>query len=61
MVWRNAIAHNDFDPAVFGPDPILHLAQVRRWRSALNGLCNSFDRALRNHLTGIVGAAAWSP
>src|SRR5213592_1263776 len=20
MAWRNAIAHNDFDPAVFGPD-----------------------------------------
>ncbi len=59
MVWRNAIAHNDFDPAVFGPDPILHLPQVRRWRSALNGLCSGFDRVLRSHLTGILGAAPW--
>jgi hypothetical protein len=22
MRWRNAIAHNDFDPATFGPNPV---------------------------------------
>jgi hypothetical protein len=59
MVWRNAIAHNDFDPAVFGPDPTLHLQKVRRWRSGLNGLCDRFDRVLREHLTGILGSAPW--
>jgi hypothetical protein len=32
---------------------------VRRWRSALNGLCDGFDRVLRDHLTGILGAAPW--
>lgn len=61
MRWRNAIAHNDFDPAEFGPDPTLYLQQVRRWRSALNGLCDSFDRVLRSHLSGILGAAPWLP
>ena len=61
MAWRNAIAHHDFDPAVFGPDPMLHLQQVRRWRNALSGLCNGFDRALRDHLTGILEAAPWQP
>ncbi len=61
MGWRNAIAHNDFDPAVFGPDPTLRLQQVRAWRSALNRLCNAFDRVLRDHLTGMLGAAPWPP
>lgn len=61
MRWRNAIAHNDFDPALFGPDPTLHLGQVRAWRSALNGLCNGFDRVLRGHLTAMLGAAPWAP
>jgi hypothetical protein len=57
MQWRNAIAHNDFDPAEFGPDPVLHIQQVRRWRSALNALCDGFDRVLRSHLSAILGAA----
>jgi hypothetical protein len=35
IVWRNAIAHNDFDPSIFGQDPVLQLVQVRAWRSAL--------------------------
>jgi hypothetical protein len=61
MVWRNAIAHNNFDLAVFGPEPILQLQQVRRWRSALNGLCDGFDKVLRDYLTGILGAAPWRP
>lgn len=61
MDWRNAIAHNDFDPAKFGPDPVLHIQQVRRWRSALNGLCTGFDCVLRNHLAGVLGNAPWQP
>jgi len=61
MAWRNVIAHNDFDPAVFGPDPVLQIQQVRRWRSAVNALCDGFDRVLRDHLTGTLGAAPWRP
>ena len=59
MAWRNAVAHNDFDPAAFGPDPILRLRQVRGWRSALNGLCDGFDRVLGDHLTNLLGTAPW--
>lgn len=61
MRWRNAIAHNDFDPATFGPNPVLHLAEVRGWRSALNGLCPAFDTVMRDHLTRMLGATPWPP
>jgi hypothetical protein len=59
MEWRNAIAHNDFDPATFGPDPVLHLEQVRAWRSALNGLGRAFDLVMYNRLNGMLGTAPW--
>jgi hypothetical protein len=59
MRWRNAIAHNDFDPAAFGPHPVLHLGEVQAWRSALNSLGRSFDAVMRNHLTGMLGAEPW--
>jgi hypothetical protein len=59
--WRNAIAHNDFDPAHFGPDPVLHLQEVRQWRSALNGLCPAFDTGMRQRLGFMLGAFPWAP
>jgi len=61
MRWRNAIAHNDFDPATFGANPVLHLAEVRGWRNALSGLCPAFDTVMRDHLTGMLGVAPWPP
>jgi len=61
MQWRNAIVHNDFDPATFGPDPVLHLVQVRACRRALNILCQAFDISMGDHLTSLVGAAPWPP
>jgi hypothetical protein len=61
IAWRNAIAHNDFDPAIFGPHPVLHLVEVRAWRSALNSLGRSFDVVMRNHLNGMLGADPWPP
>jgi len=61
VTWRNAIAHNDFDPAVFGPNPTLHLVQVRAWRRALNLLAEAFDSVMYNYLTGLLGAAPWPP
>ncbi len=59
MEWRNAIAHNDFPPAVFGSAPVVHLAQIRRWRSALRGLADGFDRILQCHLTSMLGRSPW--
>jgi hypothetical protein len=61
MAWRNAIAHNDFDPLIFGSDPVLHLVQVRAWRSALNGLCLAFDTVMCNRLATILGTRPWVP
>jgi hypothetical protein len=57
--WRNAIAHQDFDPVVPGGIPTLHLARVRAWRSAVNALVRAFDQAMYNYLQGVVGSAPW--
>jgi hypothetical protein len=61
MNWRNAIAHQDFDPVAPGGSPTLHLATVRAWRSAIGGLARSFDRAMWAYLSGLIGAAPWAP
>ena len=52
--WRNAIAHQDFDPAVLGATTTLHLAVVRGWRMLSTGFpifrsCDVFvsDRVAR--------------
>jgi hypothetical protein len=61
ILWRNAIAHNDFDSSVFGSDPVLQLVQVRAWRSALNGLCQAFDTVMYNCLVKMLGSNPWIP
>jgi len=57
--WRNAIAHQDFDPVAPGGGPVLHLATVRAWRSAVNVLARQFDRAMFNYLVGLIGVPPW--
>lgn len=57
--WRNAIAHQDFDPVAPGGNPVLHLARVRAWRRALNALARSFDRAAYNYLCTLMPAPPW--
>lgn len=57
--WRNAIAHQDFDPVAPGGTPTLHLGRVRAWRSAANALARSFDQAMYNYLQGVVGTPPW--
>ena len=52
--WRNAIAHQDFDP-VAPAGPTLHLARVRGWRSVVNSLARYFDQAMYNHLAALLG------
>ena len=56
--WRNAIAHQDIDPARLAPSS-LRLETVRAWRRACNGLARSFDRVLHSHLTALLGSAPW--
>jgi hypothetical protein len=57
--WRNAIAHQDFDPVAPTGVPTLHLATVRAWRSAISALARSFDQAMYNYLVDLTGSAPW--
>jgi hypothetical protein len=55
--WRNAIAHQDFDPV--GGNSTLRLSRVRSWRRAVGALADDFDRTMHDHLTVLLGAAPW--
>ncbi len=57
--WRNAIAHQDFDPARLGGRTNLHLGDVQGWRRALNRLALDFDEVMRAHLQADLGASPW--
>lgn len=57
--WRNAIAHQDFDPVAPTGDPTLRLSKVKAWRRALNALTRSFDQATYNYLQSLMGRAPW--
>lgn len=57
-LWRNAIAHQDFDPAKIGATP-LRLRAVRRWRMACGGLATAFDEVMRRHIQAINGTSPW--
>ena len=57
--WRNAIAHQDFDPARLTPAPPLRFGAVQRWRSACNALTRDFDRVLADQLAIVVGVRPW--
>jgi hypothetical protein len=55
--WRNAIAHQDFRGV--GGNSTLHVARVRGWRRAAGALADRFDAAMRDYLTGLLGATPW--
>ena len=57
--WRNAIAHQDFDPVAPGGHATLHLARVRGWRSAVSALARTFDQAMYNYLQALLGSSPW--
>jgi hypothetical protein len=58
-IWRNAIAHQDFDPGRLGGATTLQLARVRRWRAACDALAVAFDDVMRGHALTVTGAAPW--
>ena len=58
-VWRNAIAHQDFDSTRLGGTTMLRLEQVRRWRSACRGLARVFDQMLCLDLLTRTGISPW--
>lgn len=57
--WRNAIAHQDFDPTKLGGVSILKLREVRDWRKACNQLAFAFEDVMRTHLKVINGVTPW--
>ncbi len=57
--WRNAIAHQHFDPAKLGSSK-LGVAQVRTWRKVCDRLAQAFDRVMRNHILSVTGSSPWS-
>jgi hypothetical protein len=58
--WRNAIAHNAFEPAMLRRGrPSVSLAEIRRWRKACDGLTRWFDRILRTRLRVVMGTNPW--
>jgi hypothetical protein len=57
-LWRNAIAHQDFDAARLGA-ATLRLEEVRKWRAACDHLATAFDEVMRQHLRSIGGHSPW--
>lgn len=58
-LWRNAVAHHDFNKARLAGRTQLTLSEVREWRRACNALALDFDRVARAYLIGITGQAPW--
>ncbi len=58
-VWRNAIAHQDFDPAKLGGSTALVLAKIRCWRSACESLAPAFDVVMAKHIELTIGTKPW--
>jgi hypothetical protein len=57
--WRNAIAHQSFDPARLGGITMLRLGHVRRYRIACNRLARAFDEVMHRHLKTLTGNSPW--
>src|SRR5262249_32771640 len=58
-VWRNAIAHQDFDPAKLGATTTLRVTMVRAWRRACRRLARSIDDVMRGHIQHLTGTVPW--
>ena len=56
--WRNAIAHQHFDPKKLGGVE-LRLPLLRDWRAACNRLAAAFDAAMRSHFVAVNGSTPW--
>ena len=57
--WRNAIAHQDFDPNKLGGIINLQLTTVRCWRRACEQLAVVFDSVVGDHIVQITGIQPW--
>jgi hypothetical protein len=57
--WRNAIAHQDFDPAKLGGRIAVLLSNVKRWRRNCEDLATDLDFVVGAHVATITGAKPW--
>jgi hypothetical protein len=57
--WRNAIAHQQFDPAALGGTTVLRLVVVQRWRRGCHRLARSLDRVLSGYIRSVTGSSPW--
>jgi hypothetical protein len=57
VMWRNAIAHQDYTRV--GGDPKIGIAQVRAWRATCRALSKAMDTAVGTHLRVLVGTTPW--
>lgn len=57
--WRNAIAHQDFEPNELGGTITLQLAKIRRWRIACQHLANTFDKVIGDHIFQLSQKRPW--
>ena len=58
MIWRNAIAHQDFKDTRLGTT-VLRLAEVRSWRRACDALAISFDSIMAGRIRQVTGRFPW--
>jgi hypothetical protein len=59
LKWRNAIAHEDFDPVKLGKVSTLTMRQVQVWRQACCGIADSLDKAMHRQLKQSTNVAPW--
>ncbi|OGQ12059.1 MAG: hypothetical protein A2138_01170 [Deltaproteobacteria bacterium RBG_16_71_12] len=59
MLWRNALAHQDFNKPELGGRRAVLLNEVRSWRAPLDQLALIFDEVIRAHLHAALGSSPW--
>jgi hypothetical protein len=57
--WRNAIAHQDFDPAALGGRTTVTVGMIRSWRAACDMLALSFDLVVGRYAAAITNTVPW--
>jgi hypothetical protein len=57
--WRNAIAHQNFDPAKLGGRTVVRLSDVRFWRRTCEDLAADMDFVVGAHVATITGSNPW--
>jgi hypothetical protein len=57
--WRNAVAHQDFNPTKLAGRTTLHLSSIRQWRRSCDNLAKAFDATVGEYLLRLVGIHPW--